>query len=64
MRHEPVVFRSIAFPVDAFDHLKNFQRQYKLEHGTDLTNNQAIATILRQHRQMSEEIDGHGWLDD
>lgn len=55
MQHEAVVFRSIAFPVSAFDYLKNFQRQYKREHGVDLTNNQALTIILKEHQQRGEE---------
>lgn len=51
MRHESVVFRSIAFPVDVFDYLKDFQRHYKLKHGVALTNNQLLAIILREHQQ-------------
>ena len=51
MRHESVVFRTIAFPVSAFDYIKDFQRQYKLKHGLDLTNNQILAIILKEHQQ-------------
>lgn len=55
MKHEAVVFRSIAFPVSVFDYLKDFQRQYKGKHGIDLTNNQVIAIILKEHQQQGEE---------
>lgn len=54
MKHESVVFRSIAFPVSVFDYLKGFQRAYKREHGIDLTNNQAIAVILKEHQRAAE----------
>ena len=33
MSNEAVVFRSIAFPVSAFDYLKDFQRQYGRKYG-------------------------------
>lgn len=58
------VFRNFALPVPAFDHLKEFQRSYEGQHGVKINNNQALAIILEQHRQMFDERNGYGWLDD
>lgn len=61
---EKTVFRSIAFPVSAFDHLKEFQREYERRHGVRINNNEALAIILKQHRQFIAESEEHAWLDD
>lgn len=55
MKHDPVVFRSIAFPVSAFDYLKDFQRRYREKHGVTLNNNQALAIILEEHKKTTVE---------
>lgn len=60
MNDEQVVFRSIAFPVSAFDYLKDFQRLYKQRHGVDLNNNQTITVILKQHKQFNVESEERG----
>ena len=54
------VFRSIAFPVETFDYLKDFQREYERQHRQRLTNNQALTIILGEHKAMTEESEGHG----
>lgn len=46
-----VVYRQVAFPVTAFDYLKDWQRAYQARHGITLTNNQALTVILGEHRQ-------------
>lgn len=56
---EQLVFRQIAFPVSAFDYLKDFQRGYEQRHGVHLTNNQAIAIILSEHKQTTVESEAH-----
>lgn len=61
---EKTVFRSIALPVSAFDHLKDFQREYERRNGVRLTNNQALTIILKQHRQFIAGSEVHGWMDD
>lgn len=61
---EKTVFRSIAFPVSAFDHLKEFQREYERRHGVRINNNEALAIILKQHRQFIAESEEHAWWDD
>ena len=60
MQNESTVFRSIAFPVETFDYLKDFQRRYERQHRQRLTNNQALAIILGEHKAMTEESAGHG----
>lgn len=55
VRHEAVVFRQVAFPVSSFDHLKDYQRGYEQRHGVRLTNNQALARILKEHQQASSK---------
>lgn len=61
---EKTVFRSIALPVSAFDHLKDFQREYERRYGSRLTNNQALTIILKQHQQFIAGSEEHGWMDD
>jgi hypothetical protein len=59
MTNEPAVFRSIAFPLSAFDYLKQFQRDYQERHGVSLNNNQALAVILEEHqKQFNIELSG------
>ena len=50
-RNEATVFRQVAFPVSAFDHLKNYQRSYQACHGIRPNNNQCLALILAEHQQ-------------
>lgn len=57
--NETLVFRSIAFPVSAFDWLKQFQRNHEQRTGERLNNNQALAYILAEHRQTNEESEEH-----
>lgn len=47
---EQLVFRQVAFPVSSFDYLKDFQRGYERAHGVRITNNQALALILAEHK--------------
>jgi outer membrane protein assembly factor BamE (lipoprotein component of BamABCDE complex) len=51
--NEQAVFRQVAFPVSTFDYLKQFQRDYQTKYGTNLTNNQALAIILKEHKQFN-----------
>ncbi|MFN3736588.1 hypothetical protein [Hydrogenophaga sp.] len=44
------VIRTVTIPVLLFDHLKQCQRQFERQEGRKLTNSQALAAILRQHR--------------
>ncbi|MBS1129423.1 MAG: hypothetical protein H6R16_425 [Proteobacteria bacterium] len=52
---EQLVFRQVAFPVSAFDYLKDFQRDIERRTGERLNNNQVLARILGEHRQSNEE---------
>lgn len=52
--HETRVNRIIAFPLPAFDYLKDFQRAYMREHGIHINNNQAVAIIFGEHQQLTE----------
>lgn len=54
MQNQKCVFRNFALPVATFDHLKQFQRQYEQQHQIKLTNNQALAIILAQHKDQQE----------
>ena len=53
-RTEALVFRQVAFPLSAFDYLKEFQREYESRHGVRLNNDQTLALILAEHRQITE----------
>ena len=52
---EQLVFRQVAFPVSAFDYIKEFQRGYEKTNGVRLNNNQILAVILAEHKHMTEE---------
>lgn len=47
----PTVYRHIAFPLPAFDYLKEFQRRYEAQHGERINNNQALTIILAEHQR-------------
>lgn len=50
-QQETLVFRSVAFPLSAFDYLKDFQRDYEKKHGARLNNNQALVIIIKEHQR-------------
>lgn len=50
MSHLLGVIRTVTIPVHLFDHLKHCQRQFERQEGRKLTNSQALAILLRQHR--------------
>ena len=52
---EKLVFRQVAFPVSAFDWLKDCQRSYAAQHGHFLNNNEMLTVILREHKRLTEE---------
>lgn len=52
--NEKKIFRSFALPIATFDYLKYFQRQYQEKHRVTINNNQAIAALLREHKQINE----------
>lgn len=51
---EQLVFRQVAFPVSAFDYLKEVQRGIERETGQHLNNNQVLARIMAEHQKMNE----------
>lgn len=51
MNTEAVVVRQLAFPVSAFDYLKERQRDYEQETGQRLNNVQVLTRIMAEHRQ-------------
>ncbi len=55
---EPVVFRSLAFPIPVFDRLKQLQRRWEADTGERFTLNRTIAAIVREH-QLNEEREAH-----
>lgn len=48
------VFRNFSLPVQTFDHLKHFQREYERQHNVKLTNSQVLAIILDEHKKSQE----------
>ncbi|MBI2277489.1 MAG: hypothetical protein HYU74_09075 [Dechloromonas sp.] len=52
-RNEQLVFRQVAFPVSAFDYLKEVQRGIEQQTGLRLNNNQVLARIMAEHREAS-----------
>jgi hypothetical protein len=47
------VYRSFALPLVTFEYLKLFQRQYLKKHNISINNNQAIAVLLAEHKQLN-----------
>ena len=52
---EPLVYRSIGIPVSAFDYLKAFQRLRNVQLLKHLTNSEALALLILEHKYMNEE---------
>lgn len=57
MQHEKTVFRQFSLPVSVFDHLKQFQRDYQAKHGVQLTNNEVLSIIVKQHQTMTTNVE-------
>lgn len=55
MENEKPIFRQIAFPLSAFDYLKHYQREHLARTGQCITNNEALASILKEHKTMTVE---------
>ncbi len=53
---EGTVFRRFALPVVAFDYLKAYQRNRQVTCGEYLNNNECLALILREHREMTKAM--------
>lgn len=43
--------RCFGIAGELFDYFKEFQRRYLQEHGINLSNNQVLAVILREHSE-------------
>lgn len=54
MENPKYVFRNFSLPVPAFDHLKQFQREYERRYNVKLTNSQVLAIILDEHKTFQE----------
>ena len=52
---EPLVYRSIGLPVSTFDYLKAFQRLRNVQLLKHLTNSEALALLILEHKYMNEE---------
>ena len=52
---EPLVYRSIGIPVSVFDYLKAFQRLRNVQLLKHLTNSEALALLILEHKNMNEE---------
>lgn len=44
--------RNVTFPATAFDRLKKFQRNHAEQHGTELSNSEALTMILEEHERL------------
>lgn len=61
---EKVIYRQFALPVSAFDYLKQFQRDRVASGKPQATNAEALAAILREHQQFTNEArEGRGDAD-
>lgn len=49
------VFRSLSLPLVTFEYLKKFQRDYQLKHNVTINNNQTLAVLLAEHKQLNVE---------
>ncbi len=50
-QREKAVFRNLAIPVSAFDHIKDTQRAIQASTGLAIGLNDTVAHIIRQHKQ-------------
>lgn len=50
--HPKAVYRQLAIPVDAFDHIKDMQRAHEASSGQRLTLNAIVARIVAEHRHL------------
>lgn len=51
---EKAVFRNLAIPVSAFDHIKDTQRAIQASTGQYASLNDTVAHIVRQHKQHTQ----------
>ncbi len=60
MENTNVVFRQFALPVVTFDYFKEYQRSYERKHGVRLNNNQLLAVMLAEHKELNGDSEEHG----
>lgn len=48
------IFRSFALPLVTFEYLKLFQRNYLSKYEVKINNNQALAILLKEHKNQKE----------
>lgn len=53
-QREKAVFRNLAIPVSAFDHIKDTQRAIQARTGQHVSLNDTVAHIVRQHKQHTQ----------
>lgn len=51
---ETAVYRQPALPVSVFDHIKDTQRAHEALTGAQLTINETVSLIIREHKQNVE----------
>lgn len=52
VNEEKKIFRSFALPLVTFEYLKLFQRQYLEKYKVAINNNQTLAVLLAEHKQL------------
>ena len=52
---EKMVYRQVAIPVSAFDWLKNRQRTHEAQAGYLISNSEALAMIISEHKRLTVE---------
>ncbi|MDP1595482.1 MAG: hypothetical protein Q8S46_02410 [Methylotenera sp.] len=60
MDNTNMVFRQFALPVETFDYLKDYQRDYERKHKVRLNNNQLLVVMLAEHKVVNGESVEHG----
>lgn len=56
---EKLVYRSVSLTVNAFDHLKNYQRKQSALLNRQLDNSQALSMLIQEHKKINEESVEH-----
>ncbi len=55
INNDKKVFRSFALPLVTFEYLKLFQREYQEKYSVTINNNQTLAVLLAEHKQLNVE---------
>ncbi len=56
---EKMVYRQVAIPVSAFDWLKHQQRTHEAQLGYCISNSEALALIISEHKRLTVESGAH-----